>query len=149
MVEPLTAMWIVAVIVFAVVEAVTANLLTVWFAAGALAALLANCLGAPLPLQITVFIVVSLLLFALIFPTAKKHLTSRKTATNADRVLGKEGVVTRTVNNTLGEGQVKVGGEIWTARSADGCVIEAQTLVRILSIEGVKLIVAVSEGGTN
>ncbi len=147
--DPIIAMWIVAVIVFAVVEAVTANLLTIWFAAGALAALLANCLGASLPVQIAVFVAVSLLLFAILFPAAKKHLTGKKTATNADRVIGKQGVVTQTVNNTLGAGQVKVGGEIWSARSADGNVIGEDALVRILSIEGVKLIVEVSEGGTN
>ena len=141
MTDPYFALWTVAMIVFIAVEAVTLNLVTTWFALGALAALIAELSGALFGVQVLIFFVVSAISLALLFPLAKKYFTGKKVATNADRVVGKKGIVLSKIDNTLGTGQVKVSGVIWSARSSDGTVIEEKSDVLVLSIEGVKLIV--------
>lgn len=141
MIDPFIALWTSAIILFIVTEAVTASLLTIWFALGSLAALIVVWLGGNLTLQIIAFIVVSAISLYLLFPLAKKHFNTKKEATNADRVIGKQGIVTETINETLGKGQVKVLGNVWSARSETGEIIEENTFVTITKIEGVKLVV--------
>ena len=75
-------------------------------------------------------------------PMARKYITPRRQATNADRVIGAEGMVLEDINNLKARGQVKVQGNIWTARTEDDRPIPKDTTVRVLRIEGVKLIVA-------
>ena len=137
----MTIFWLAAFIVFAIGEAVTVGLVSVWFAVGALAALFATALGAGLWLQITVFLGVSALALALFKPLSSKFLRPKLSATNADRVIGSAALVTETIDNTQAQGQVKVNGQIWSARSAQDIVIPVGADVRVLRIEGVKVIV--------
>lgn len=137
----MTIFWLGAFIVFAIGEAVTVGLVSVWFAVGALAALFATALGAGLWLQIAVFLGVSALALALFKPLSSKYLKPKLSATNADRVIGAAALVTETIDNTQAQGQVRVNGQIWTARSAQDVVIPAGTDVKILRIEGVKVMV--------
>lgn len=137
----MTIFWLAAFIVFAIGEAVTVGLVSVWFAVGALAALFATALGAGLWLQITVFLGVSALALALFKPLSSKFLKPRVSATNADRVIGSAALVTETIDNTQAKGQVKVNGQVWSARSAQDIVIPAGSDVKVLRIEGVKVIV--------
>lgn len=137
----MTIFWLAAFIVFAIGEAVTVGLVSVWFAVGALAALFATALGAGLWLQITVFLGVSALALALFKPLSSKFLKPRVSATNADRVIGSAALVTETIDNTQAKGQVKVNGQVWSARSAQDTVIPAGTDVKVLRIGGVKVIV--------
>jgi len=137
----LTIFWLIAFIAFAIGEAVTVGLVSVWFAVGALAALFATALGAGLWLQIGVFLGVSALALALFKPLSSKYLKPKLSATNADRVIGASALVIKAIDNTQAQGQVKVNGQIWTARSAQDVVIPAGTDVKILRIEGVKVIV--------
>ena len=137
----MTIFWLAAFIVFAIGEAVTVGLVSVWFAVGALAALFATALGAGLWLQITVFLGVSALALALFKPLSSKFLKPRVSATNADRVIGSAALVTETIDNTQAKGQVRVNGQVWSARSAQDIVIPAGTDVKVLRIEGVKVIV--------
>ena len=131
--------WLGVLVFFLIVEGATAGLVTIWFAAGALAALVAELLGGELWLQIAVFIVVSLAAILLLRPLAKKNLYKHKQATNADRVFEMVGVVQEDVDNILGKGLVKLDGKVWTARSFTGTPIPAGTLVHPKMIEGVKL----------
>ena len=124
----MTIFWLAAFIVFAIGEAVTVGLVSVWFAVGALAGLFAAALGAGLWLQIAVFLGVS-------------ALKSKPSATNADRVIGAQALVTETIDNAQAQGQVRVKGQVWSARSAQDVVIPAGRDVKVLRIEGVKVIV--------
>lgn len=133
--------WLVLLLLFAGGEAATVGLTFIWFAAGALAALIAALLGGQLWLQIALFLVVSLLCLAAVRPLARKHLNNRVEPTNADRAIGQEAVVTEEIDNVHGKGAVVIRGVTWTARSEDGTVIPAETMVRVLRIEGVKVFV--------
>lgn len=138
---PWSVFWLVALIVFGIVEGATAGLTTIWFAVGALAALVAALLGAPPLVQIVLFLAVSLATLLVVRPVARKYLTPKQEATNADRVIGAEGIVTQTIDNVKGSGQVNIAGQVWTARADDQSVIPEGTLVRVLRIEGVKVYV--------
>ncbi len=143
--EPMNIIWAALVVVFLAVEALTAGLASLWFAVGALAALIAGLFGGALWLQITLFIVVSAVTLVLTRPLAKKFINSRTKRTNADRVIGQTARITERIDNIAGTGAASVGGRVWTARSAGGEVIEEGAFVTIRSIEGVKLIVIPAE----
>ena len=134
-------LWLIAVIVLGILEAATTQLVTIWFALGALGALLAAVLHAPIWLQIVLFAAVSVLTLVLTRPLVRKRLNGKKIATNADRVIGRIGIVQQTISNTKAEGTVSVDGAVWTARSADGDEIPSGAEVVAERIEGVKLIV--------
>ena len=134
--------WMVLLILFLVVEAVCAiHLVSIWFAAGSLAALAVYALHGPLWLQVTVFLVVSAALLVALWPLTKKFLNPNITKTNVDSVIGSTGYVTASVDNRKAEGQVKLGAMEWTARSTSGEPIPQGTLVRADRIEGVKVFV--------
>ena len=137
----MTVVWIVAIVVLLIVEGLTSGLVTIWFAIGALAGLICQLVGAPLWLQLTVFLVVSFVTLVLTRPLAQKHLNSKTQPTNADRLLGKECIVTEAIDNIAGTGAVTVGGQVWTARSVSDAVIPNETRAVVRRIEGVKLIV--------
>ena len=137
----MTAVWAAAIVAFLVVEGLTAGLVTIWFAVGALAALLASVFGAPVWLQLVWFFVISIAALVITRPLAKKYLNNKTQATNADMYVGKECVVLEAIDNVAGSGAVKVAGKVWTARSEDGSVIPAGSRAEALRIEGVKLIV--------
>ena len=94
--------------------------------------------------QIACFLAVSALCLAAFRPLALKYLNpARRTPTNADRVIGAEGVVTQAIDNLKAQGQITVNGAPWTARTEEGCpAIPAGSRVRVLRIEGVKVIVS-------
>ena len=139
---PMQAVWGALLLLFLFVEGITAGLASIWFALGALVALLASLLHAPLWLQIVLFFVVSIATLILTRPLARKYINGRRQATNADRVVGMTGRVTETVDNIAGTGAVYVAGKTWTARTKDGETIPEGALVRADAIEGVKLIVS-------
>ncbi len=142
---PMEIFWLAAGIFFLVVEAATPTLVSIWFALGAFAALLAAFFGAQLWIQILVFLVVSAIALVATRPLAKKYLDKKHIPTNADMVIGKEGVVTEEIDNLNARGAVSCQGKVWTARSADGKVIPAEGKVTVDAIEGVKLIVSPAE----
>ena len=131
-------LWLALLIVFAVLEASTVSLVSIWFMGGALTALIAALCGAEIWLQIILFFVVSIALLLCLRPLSKKLLKKRKVATNADSNIGKTAVVTETIDNLRGTGAVKISGVEWSARSVDDSVLEKDAVVRILRIEGVK-----------
>lgn len=137
----MTVVWIVAIVVLLIIEGLTAGLVTIWFAIGSLAGLICQLVGAPLWLQLAVFLVVSFATLVLTRPLAQKHLNSKTQPTNADRLLGKECIVTEAIDNIAGTGAVTVGGQVWTARSVSDAVIPSETRAVVRRIEGVKLIV--------
>ncbi len=133
--------WLVLLILLIVVEAVTAQMVTIWFAAGAAAALVAELLNAQVWLQWVVFIAVSAIALIATRPLVRKLTKTRVQPTNADRCIGQTAVVMQEIDNVAGKGQVYVNGVTWTARSADGSVIGKDEKVTVEKIDGVKLIV--------
>ena len=133
--------WLVLLLLFAGAEAATVGLTSIWFAAGALCALIAALLGGSLWIQMTLFLAVSSLCLLAVRPLAKRHLNSKVEATNADRVIGEQAQVTEDIDNIRGKGTVVIRGVTWTARSEDGSPVPAGSLVRVLRIEGVKVFV--------
>ena len=133
--------WLVALVVLAVLEGVTVTLVSLWFSLGALAALTTSFFVDNIWIQFAVFLVVSLVTLLVIRPLAQRYVTPKQVATNADRAVGAEGVVTQAIDNRAAKGQVTVSGAVWTARSESEEPIPEGTPVRVLRIEGVKLIV--------
>lgn len=133
--------WAALTVILVIVEALTVQLVTVWFAVGSLAAVIASLAGANTVWQCVIFVAVSLLALILTRPYVKKAILKKAVPTNADRCIGKEAIVTETIDNRAGCGQVKIGGIIWTARSEDDSVIECDEIVLVKKIEGVKVIV--------
>ncbi|MDI3535658.1 MAG: hypothetical protein PWR12_61 [Eubacteriaceae bacterium] len=138
-------LWIVLTIIFLVIEVVTAGaMVSIWFFVGALAALLAEYLGAGLILQFLIFFVVSLALLFMTKPFIKKYVRPVLSKTNADRIINEHGIVTEEINNLLGKGAVLVDGKEWTARNYDGDgIIVIESEVEIIAIKGVKALVKV------
>ena len=135
--------WFVLMLVFLVVEAACAiHLVSIWFAAGSLAAMLIALLKGPMWLQATLFILVSCALLVLFLPLVKKYLNPTRTKTNVDAIIGSQGYVTADIDNLTAVGQVKLGAMEWTARSTDGEKIPKGALVKVDRIEGVKAFVS-------
>lgn len=135
--------WLGVLVVFLIVEAsCPIHLVSIWFAVASLVAMVVALFGAGLWLQISVFLVVSFGLLALLWPFVKKFINPKVTATNVDSLIGKLAHVTEDIDNIDAHGQAKVNGLEWSARSADGKPIPKGTLVRIDHVEGVKLIVS-------
>lgn len=141
----LLIMWIVLAIVFVIVEALTVQIVTIWFAVGSVGAIIANILNASGTVQLTVFVAVSAVTLAVARPLLKKYTKTEVVPTNADMLIGKSAIVTETIENENAKGRVSVGGCDWAARSLDGKSIETGKNVLIKSIEGVKLIVTREE----
>ena len=133
--------WAVAVVAFVILELVTVGLASIWFALGALCALIAALLGAPVWLQIVWFVIVSVATLLLTRPLAKKYINSKTMATNADRVIGSKAVVKERIDELAGTGAVLADGKMWSARTTDGAVAEPGEIVTVQEIRGVKLIV--------
>ncbi len=138
--------WGVAIVVFAIIEAIGPGLASIWFALGALVAFFTALLHFPIWLQIFFFIVVSGLTLWLTRPLARKYLNSRTVATNADKLIGTEALVTERIDFLAGTGMVKADGKFWSARAAsEEQTIEEGAVVRVEEIRGVRLIVAPEE----
>ena len=137
----LAIIWLALLIVFVILEAATVQLICIWFAAGALGAMLVSILGGALWLQILVFFTLSIVLFSLLWPLARKHLKPKLVATNVDALVGKVCKVVEEIDPVEG-GRVKVGDVTWSARCETGEMIPAGTQVEILKIQGAKVFVA-------
>jgi len=137
----MTLFWVIAMVVFLVVEAVTVGLASIWFAVGALIAMFTAMVGAPVWLQILVFLAVSAVTLYFTRPLVKKYVNGKVQPTNADMLIGKECRVTETIDNIAGTGAVYVDGKTWSARCENDEVIPEGVLVKAIRIDGVKLIV--------
>ena len=133
--------WLALIVVFLIAEAATVVMVSLWFAAGALAALAASMLGASLTVQVVLFLAVSAGLLACLRPVVRKHFTPKLTKTNVDSIVGTQGYVTADIDNLSALGNVKLGAMEWTARSTTGKRIPRGTLVQVDRIEGVKAFV--------
>lgn len=118
------------------------GLTAIWFAFGGLAALIAGLLGGPIWVQVICFLVVSILMLLLTRPLAVKYFKPGLKKTNVDAIPGKVGKVTETILPLEGKGQVKIDGQIWSAKVEDGVtVVEEGAVVTVVRVEGVKLVV--------
>ena len=135
--------WLLAVVVFLVVEAIVPGLVSIWFALGAVFALIVSFIAPQLWwVQLLVFIAVSIIALLITRPLAKRFLEKNKAHVNADRFIGADGVVIADIDNIQGVGQVKSMGTVWSARTEDDDVkLSVGTAVTIKRIEGVKVIV--------
>ena len=137
--------WLVAMVIFMAAEAMTVTLVSVWFAAGALGAVIVALLGGGLVMQVTVFLALAVALLLSLRGIVRKHFNPRITKTNIDSILGATGIVVTPVNNIAALGQVQINGMEWSARSSDNSHIAAGTLVKVDKIEGVKVFVSLAE----
>lgn len=136
-------LWLILLIILIIIECATVGLFTIWFAAGALAAGILSWFSAPFPLQIVVFFVVSIVMLVFTRPFVMKYINKNRVKTNVDSMIGKQGIVTRDIDNIKGEGQVVVQGMEWTARAErDDLRLQTDQMVVIRAISGVKVIVA-------
>ncbi len=138
-------LWLCAAVLFGVVEAVTAGLVSVWFAVGSVGAFFAALGGLNVTVQLVIFAAVSAAALAVTRPLVARFGRDRHVPTNLDRVIGRSAGVTEDIDNDASTGAVYVDGKTWTARSAGGEVIPAGTKVEIQRMEGVKLFVKKSE----
>lgn len=136
--------WAGLIVLFTVLEAMTLGLTSIWFAVGALGGLIASALGFGLVVQLIVFLVVAFLLLFYTRPIAKKVFKVGENKTNIDALIGQTGFVTKKIEEQ-NIGQVKLNGQIWTAKTQGHDSINVGEEVEILAIEGVKLIVKRTE----
>lgn len=133
--------WLSVVILSVILEAATLTLVSIWFIPSALISMILAFCDVALWIQIVIFAVCSSLFLIFMKPIFTKVFAIKHTATNADAVIGEQAVVTEPINNLEGVGQVKVKGQIWTARSSDGNITyEKGDVLNVIAIEGVKLI---------
>lgn len=137
--------WLVLLIVLLGIEMATMGLTTIWFAGGALVAILAALLHAPIIVQIVLFFLVALVLVIFTRPVAVRYFNKDRIKTNVESIVGKQAIVTEEIDNLQAKGKVTVNGQEWTARSAvAGKSIEAGAVVTVVSVSGVKLMVTES-----
>lgn len=134
--------WTVMLLAFIAVEAITVSLVSAWFAAGALAAVICALLGGEIWLQSVLFFLVSGVMLLLLRPIAKKHFTPKLTKTNVDAVIGATGKVIARIDNDSATGKVRLGGMEWSARSTSGEILNEGTMIRVDKVEGVKVYVS-------
>lgn len=133
--------WIIAAVVFGVIEAATVSLVTIWFAVGAVAAAIAAQLGLNIVWQVGIFVLVSAVFLCFTRPISKKIMVKKPQRTNADRFIGMEAMVISDIDKINNSGQVRLAGSVWSAMSADGSGIPEGTRVKVVEIKGVRLIV--------
>ena len=134
--------WLAAMVVFILAEAATVTLVSIWFAAGALAAVVVALIGGGVGWQVTVFLVVASLLLIGLRGIVRKYIHPKIVRTNVDAMTGTTGVVVTPINNVAALGRVKLNGMEWSARSTDGTHIPEGTLVKVDRVEGVKVLVS-------
>ncbi len=133
-------LWLVAVALFIILEAVTYQMLSVWFIIGSICGLIAALLGAEFWVQMVIFLSLSIVLLICFRPIAVKKLKT-DFKTNSDAAIGKKVIITEEVNNLQGTGQAKLDGLVWTARTESGKILCVGDTAEVKRIEGVKLIV--------
>lgn len=133
--------WLVLTVVFGALEAVTVQIVSIWFAGGSVCAMIAYALGFNETVQVIVFVISSAVLLLLTRPFVNKMTNGKKVNTNADSLIGKTAVVTKKTDELGLSGEAKIAGSVWTICSSDGTPIEENEKVTVEKIEGVKLIV--------
>jgi membrane protein implicated in regulation of membrane protease activity len=134
--------WLIAMVVLIIVELATLGLTTIWFACGALVGAIAAALGAPVLMQILLFIAVSFAVLLPVRPIAVKYFNKDRVRTNIESMIGRQAVVVSEIDNLQGIGQVSVNGMEWSARSTINEVkLQVGCVVVIRAVDGVKLIV--------
>ena len=142
MMTDMVIFWLVAMVALIVIELATLGLTTIWFACGALVAVVAAALDAPLLLQILMFVVVSFAVLLAVRPIAVKYFNKDRTRTNIESMIGRQAIVVSEIDNMQGVGQVSVNGMDWSARSTiNELKISVGRVVVIRAVDGVKLIV--------
>lgn len=139
--DKLIFIWLILLIAFIVIEAATVNLTTIWFAGGALAALILSLFGVSIVWQVAIFLVVTALLLIFTKPIVQRHFNNKLTATNIQAMMGKQAIVTETIDNLHETGAVQVDGLTWTARAVDQQTISEGTIVEVMDVKGVTLYV--------
>ena len=134
--------WFALMVFFIALEAGTVAMVSTWFAAGALGAMITALCGGAVWLQCAVFVVISLVLLLSLRSVLRKYIAPRQIKTNVDSIPGMEGLVTAEINNLTSTGQVKLGAMEWSARSTSGEVIQPGTQIRVDRVEGVKVFVS-------
>jgi len=134
--------WLGLTVLFLIAEAATVTVISLWFAAGALAAMAMALVGGAVWMQALTFLVVSAAALTALRPLVRKYLTPKLTPTNIDSVIGVVGIVTTAIDNISAAGQVKLNGMEWTARSTSGEPIREGVRVKVDRIEGVKVFVS-------
>lgn len=138
----ITVFWLIVLIALVAIEITTLGLTTIWFAGGALIAVVVAMLGGPVWLQITLFLLVSSVLLFFTRPIAIKYFNKDRVRTNAEGMIGKQAIVISEIDNANGIGQVTVNGQEWSARSSEEHrKFTPGDIVTVLAISGVKLIV--------
>ena len=138
--------WLILFVVLLVIEICTLGLTTVWFAGGALVAWVLALLKVSLPIQVIVFLIISIALLVLTRPIVMKQFNRKREQTNAERLIGQIAVVTAQIDNIHATGVVIVGGLEWSARTKEpDVIIEKDKIVIVEEIQGVKLIVTEKE----
>lgn len=138
----MTIFWLIFAVVMGILEACTAQLVSIWFAIGGVAACITSLFTDSIIIQVVVFVAVSAIALAVTRPIVKRIKRRDVEPTNADRYIGKRATVLTAIDNDKAQGMVKVDNEKWTARSADGQPIPEGEGVTVTAIEGVKLIVS-------
>jgi membrane protein implicated in regulation of membrane protease activity len=137
-----TIYWLVAMIILILIEIPTVGLTTIWFAIGALVAVIASAVGFGFGVQVVLFIVVSLGMLIFTRPWAMKYINANRTKTNYEGIIGKVVRITQDVDNISETGCAVVNGQEWTVRAnADTTKILSGSLAKVVDIRGVKLIV--------
>lgn len=138
--------WLLLFIALIVIEIITLGLTTIWFAAGSLVAFLLSLFHVPLPIQIIVFLVVSVILFVLTRPIAMKYFNKDREKTNINSVIGKCALVIEKIDNLHATGKVELDGMEWSAKATkDTDIYQNGDVVQIIDVKGVKLIVKKEE----
>ncbi|MDR0964553.1 MAG: NfeD family protein [Clostridium sp.] len=142
--------WLLVMVVFLAIEAATLGLTTIWFAGGALLALITSLFTDQLSIQIAIFFVTSLILVFFTRPIALKHFNRNRERTNVESIVGKQAIVIEAIDNLKGLGQVTVDGREWSARSwTEKGQYPVGAVLRVVAINGVKLIVKEVEPEVN
>ena len=134
--------WLAMFMIFLLLETSTTAVISIWFAAGALVAMLVSLFVANGWIQTVVFLAVSIVLLLLFRSVVRKYFSQKAVATNVDSIIGTNCCVTASIDNLAATGQIKLGAMYWTARSTDNTVIPEGTVVRVDRIEGVKVFVS-------
>lgn len=135
--------WLILAGIFVIAEIATVGFLIFWLSLCSLCAMLTSFFTDNIIIQTAVFVVTSVLFIFLTRPLAKKLAKTDNTlVTNAFSIIGKKAIVIKEINPTLGVGQIKIDGQVWTAKSTNEEIISEGTEVLILNIDGVKAVVS-------
>lgn len=134
-------LWVAVIIIGVAIEAFTLNLSAIWFAVGAVVALVAASIGLDLSAQLIIFVLFSAVLLLLVRPFCRRFLRTQTEPTNADRIIGEPAIVTEQIDNMQEVGEIRIFGQVWTARSADDSIIPKGVAVKVVAIRGVKAVV--------